>query len=66
MWETKYINKCNPGTMMNTVRENDKLLWDSIMVNLIRLGWGGRRFCGSGKVPSGNDIWPEGELDLLR
>lgn len=41
MWETKYVNKCNPGTMINTVRENDKLLWDSITVNLIRLGWVG-------------------------
>lgn len=30
--------------MIGTMGENYKVLWDSIMVNLTRLGWSGERF----------------------
>ena len=37
--------------MIGTMRENYKVLWDSITVNLIKLGWCGEMVYESGKAP---------------
>lgn len=43
--------------MIGTMREDYKVLWDSITVNLIKLGWCGEMVYESGKAPWGSDVW---------
>lgn len=56
MWktdmETNHINKCNTGTMTGTMRENYIIiLRDSIIVNLVKLGWCQGMVYKSAKAP---------------